>query len=224
MKLTGAKKVLSFLKRSPSSSKVHSGDQQSGSATESSDRRSPGKSLLRHLKITKFQINYAKDFGNEKQVVHYCTKYLDDFPTSYSTLCNRAEAYCKLKKYSRVIDDLSSAILLKPQRSTAWYLRGVVKGLKKSYADALFDLNKAIMFDPNNCLALKCRAYCHYMLESYEEALCDLKLVIISGCGDEATYINKTNIMRILKDSTNKDLEVGSKNGVNDIKGKGKAL
>ncbi|RHZ90182.1 hypothetical protein Glove_5g4 [Diversispora epigaea] len=164
-------------------------NQQPGSAMESSDHRSPRKSLLRHLKVTKFQINYAKDFGNEKHV-----------------------AYCKLKKYSRAINDLSSAIQLKPQRSSAWYLRGVIKGLKKSYADAIFDLNKAIMFDPNNCLALKCRAYCYYMLESYEEALCDLKLVIISGCGDETTYINKINIMRKLKDSTNKDLGVGNKN------------
>ncbi|RHZ85771.1 hypothetical protein Glove_60g44 [Diversispora epigaea] len=151
-------------------------------------------------------------FGNEKQVVHYCTKYLDDFPTSYSTLCIRAEEYCKLKKYSRAINDLSSAIQLKPQRSSAWYLRGAIKGLKKSYADAIFDLNKAMMFDPNNCLALKCRAYSYYMLESYEEALGDIKLVIILGCGDETTYIHKINIMRKLKDSTNKDLEVGNKN------------
>ncbi|RHZ71608.1 hypothetical protein Glove_256g173 [Diversispora epigaea] len=133
-------------------------------------------------------MNYAKDFGTEKQVVHYCTKYLNDVPNSYYTLCNRAEAYSKLEKFDRAIEDLSSAIL-----------RGVIKGLKGSYTSAIYDLSKAIIIDPNNCLALKCRAYCYYKLKVYEEALCDIKMVTIMGCGSESTYINKANIMRELK-------------------------
>ncbi|RHZ72516.1 hypothetical protein Glove_242g94 [Diversispora epigaea] len=183
-----------------SSSLVHSEDPQA-------QQSSPKNSLLRHFNITKFKIDCAKYFEKENQVVHYCTKYLNDFPTSYNTMCDRAEAYGKLKKYDKAIDDLNSAILLRPQRSTAWCLRGVIKGLKKSYTDALDDLNKAIVIDPIDCLALKWRAFCYYMLKSYEQALLDLNMVIILGCSDTFTYINKANINRELKnlDETYKD-------------------
>ncbi|RHZ89126.1 hypothetical protein Glove_19g172 [Diversispora epigaea] len=198
------KKASFYLLLKRSSAKVQSEDQQPGSATETSDHRSPQKSVLRHLKIAKYKIDYAKDFGTEEQVVHYCTKYLNDFLTSYYTLCNRANAYCKLEKYDRAIEDLNSAIQLKPQRTNAWYLRGAAKGLKESYTDAICDLNKAILINPSNCLALKCRAYCYYKLKIYEEALCDIKMVIIM------------------------DFEVGGNNwapsGVSDTKGKGKAF
>ncbi|RHZ85981.1 hypothetical protein Glove_57g77 [Diversispora epigaea] len=184
MKLTGEKNIVSLLKRS--FAKVYPKDPQT---------ESPKKSPLRHLKITKLKINYTKDFGTEKQVIHYCTKYLKDFPTSYKTFCDRAEAYFKLKKYSRAINDLNSAILLKPERPTAC---------------------KAIRIDPINCFALKSRAYCYYQLNSLEETLCDLNMVIILGCSDENTRINKANILRELKEKNNsakEDLRNDSNNG-----------
>ncbi|RHZ75523.1 hypothetical protein Glove_213g104 [Diversispora epigaea] len=130
----------------------------------------PKKSLHR-FNITKFKIGYAKSYETEKQV--------------------KADAFCKLKKYDKAINDLNLAIQLKPQRSIAWYLRGAVKGFKESYTDAIEDLSKALRIKPINCLALKCRAYCYYQLKSYEEALCDLNMVIIMGCPSEFTYINK---------------------------------
>ncbi|RHZ73204.1 hypothetical protein Glove_232g76 [Diversispora epigaea] len=187
MKLIGKKYIFTVISKllKRSFARVHPEDPQP-QQPESSDCQ-PTRSLLRHLKITKFKINCAKDFGTEKQVIHYCTKYLKDFPTSYKIFCDRAEAYCELKKYSRAINDLNSAILLKPERSTAWYLR---------------DLSKA-----------KCRDYCYYQLKSYEEALCDLK---IFGCGSETTYINKANIIQEFKklnNSSQEYLEDGSNNG-----------
>ncbi|RHZ71650.1 hypothetical protein Glove_256g139 [Diversispora epigaea] len=230
MKLIGEKKILALWKSF--SSRVNPEDPQTqrpGSEMASPDHGSPKKSSLRHLKLSKYKIDYAKDYGTEKQVIHYCTKYLNDVPASYYTLCNRADAYCELKKYDRAMEDLNSAILLKPQRTNAWYLRGVVKGLKESYTDAIQDLNKVIMIDPNHCLALKFRAYCYYKLKEYEEALCDIKMVIIMGCADESTFINKVNIMKEIKKLNNstQDLEVGDDNGaplsVSDTKGKGKA-
>ncbi|RHZ78353.1 hypothetical protein Glove_165g135 [Diversispora epigaea] len=65
-------------------------------------------------------------------------------------------------------------------------------------------------------------------MQEYEEALCDLKMVIILGCADESTYINKINIMKELKNlnnSTQRDLvvDMGASSSVNDIKGKRKA-
>ncbi|RHZ78457.1 hypothetical protein Glove_164g63 [Diversispora epigaea] len=103
MKLAEVKNIFLISKLwKRSSAEVSPEDRQPRSAP--SDHRSPKKSLLNHLKITKFQINYAKEYENEKQVVHYCTKYLNDFPTR-----------------PMPINDLNEAILLKPQRSTAWY-------------------------------------------------------------------------------------------------------
>ncbi|RHZ59089.1 hypothetical protein Glove_365g161 [Diversispora epigaea] len=101
------------------------------------------------------------------------------------------------QKSNRAINDLNSAILLKPERPAAWYLRGAIKGLEN---DAINDLSKAIRIDPINCFALKSRAYCYYQLNSLEETLCDLNMVIILGCSDENTYINKANILRELKE------------------------
>ena len=163
----------------------------------------PKKSLLQRFNMTKFKIGYAKSYETEKQVIYYCTKYLNNFPTSYTTLCDRADAFCKLKKYDKAINDLNLAIQLKPERPIAWYLRGAVKGFKESYTDAIDDLSKALRIDPINCLTLKCRAYCYYQLKSYEEALCDLNMIIIMGCPNEFTYINKANILRELKNLNN---------------------
>ncbi|RHZ77439.1 hypothetical protein Glove_177g67 [Diversispora epigaea] len=207
MKLIGEKKIFSISKLwKRSSQTVHSEDSQTqqpvllATATSNPTPPPPSKNLLlHHLNITKFKIDCAKHFKNENQVVHYCKKYLVNFPNSYNTMCNRAEAYGKLKKYGEAINDLDAAILLRPQRSTAWCLRGVVKGLKKSYTNALDDLNKAIVIDPIDCLALKWRAFCYYNLKSYEQALSDLNIVINLGCSDEFTYINRVNIYRELK-------------------------
>ncbi|RHZ76735.1 hypothetical protein Glove_194g187 [Diversispora epigaea] len=225
MKLIGEKKIFSISKLwKRSSPTVHSEDSQAqqpvllAAATSNPtppsppSPPSPPKNLLRHLNITKFKIECAKHFKKENQVVHYCTKYLVHFPNSYKTMCNRAEAYGKLKKYDEAINDLDAAILLRPQRSTAWCLRGVVKGLKKSYTDALDDLNKAIVIDPIDCLALKWRAFCYSNLKSYEQALSDLNIVINLGCSDEFTYINRANIYRELKNpgESYKDAASGS--------------
>ncbi|RHZ88969.1 hypothetical protein Glove_19g168 [Diversispora epigaea] len=73
--------------------------------------------------------------------------------------------------------------------------RGVIKGLEKSYDNAINDLSKAIRIGPINCFALKSRVYCYYQLKLLEEALCDLNMVIILGCSDENTHINKLNII-----------------------------
>ncbi|RHZ81701.1 hypothetical protein Glove_117g469 [Diversispora epigaea] len=143
MKFIGANKVSSISKLLKRSSNIEDPQDQSK------------KSLLHHFNITKFKIGYAKSYETEKQVIYYCTKYLNDFPTSYTTLCDRADAFCKLKKYDNAINDLNLAIQLKPQRSIAWYLRGEVKGFKESYTDAIDDLSKALRIDPINCFALK---------------------------------------------------------------------
>ncbi|RHZ59092.1 hypothetical protein Glove_365g162 [Diversispora epigaea] len=220
MKLIGEKKIFSISKLwKRSSPTVHSEDSQAqqpvslaAATSDPTPPSTPKNLLLRHLNMTKFKIDCAKHFEKENQVVHYCTKYLVNFPNSYSTMCNRAEAYGKLKKYDEAINDLDAAVLLRPQRSTAWCLRGVVKGLKKSYTDALDDLNKAIVIDPIDCLALKWRAFCYYNLKSYEQALSDHNLVINLGCSDEFTYINRANIYKELKNlgESYKDAASGS--------------
>ncbi|RHZ69091.1 hypothetical protein Glove_290g41 [Diversispora epigaea] len=158
MKLTGEKNIVSVYPKDPQT-------------------ESPKKSPLRHLKIIKLKINYAKDFGTEKQVIHYSER------------------------------------------------------LEKSYDDAINDLSKAIRIDPINCFALKSRAYCYYQLNSLEETLCDLNMVIILGCSDENTHINKANILRELKEKNNsakEDLTNDGNNGtslsIGGTKGKQIAL
>ncbi|RHZ89127.1 hypothetical protein Glove_19g179 [Diversispora epigaea] len=221
MKLIGEKKIFSVINYGRDLLQLHSEDSQAQqpvllaaamSNPTPPSPPSPPKNLLRHLNITKFKIDCAKHFKKENQVVHYCTKYLIHFPNSYNTMYDRAEAYEKLKKYDEAINNLDAAILLRPQRSTAWCLRGVVKGLKKSYTDALDDLNKAIVIDPIDCLALKWRAFCYSNLKSYEQALSDLNIVINLGCSNEFTYINRANIYRELKNpgESYKDAASGS--------------
>ncbi|RHZ64836.1 hypothetical protein Glove_320g2 [Diversispora epigaea] len=154
-------------------------------------------SLLHHH-LLKFKIKCPKYYGNEK-VIKYCTQYLDDFPSSYSTLCNRAEAFKKLKRYDEALIDLNHAITVKPNKSTAWCLRGIIKGLNKFYMEALEDLNRALYQDINNYLALKWRALVYYEINLYDHALCDLDLIINSGCADAFTYLTRANTNRRLK-------------------------
>ncbi|RHZ87875.1 hypothetical protein Glove_29g177 [Diversispora epigaea] len=186
------------------SSIIHSQVQQqppstlspSTSVLESPKQRS--FNFLRHH-VPKFKINCAKYYGNENLVVKYCTQYLDDFPLSYSTLCNRAETFGKLKRYDEALNDLNHAITVKPHKSTAWCLRGIIKGLKKFYMEALEDLNSALYRDKSNYLALKWRAFCYYEIHQYIHALWDLDLIINSGYADAFTYLNRADINRRLK-------------------------
>ncbi|RHZ90003.1 hypothetical protein Glove_9g306 [Diversispora epigaea] len=156
--------------------------------TETKFRKSlknPFKLLLRHLNITKFE--------NEDQVVQYC---------------DREEVHRKLKKYDEAINDLDYAIALEPYKSTAWRLRGIIRGLKKSYIDPFDDLYNALTI---NCLALKCRAFCYYMLKSYDQSLWNLNVVIILGYTDAFTHINRADTNRELKIfKASKDLAYGT--------------
>ncbi|CAG8571740.1 1706_t:CDS:1 [Diversispora eburnea] len=154
--------------------------------------------MLHHY-ATKFKINCAKYYRNERLVVKYCTQYLDKFPSSYSTLCIRAETFGELKRYEEALNDLNHAIMIKHHKPTAWCLRGIIKGLNKSYMEAVEDLNHALYRDENDFLALKWRAFCYYEMHLYNHALWDLNLIINSGCADAFTHLNRAEINRILK-------------------------
>ncbi|RHZ89096.1 hypothetical protein Glove_19g217 [Diversispora epigaea] len=103
--------------------------------------------------VPKFKINYAKYYENENLVVKYCTQYLDNFPLSYSTLCNRAETFEKLKRYDEALNDLNHAITCLPLKWRAfcyyeihlyihalWDLDLIINS---GYADAFTYLNRA---------------------------------------------------------------------------------
>ncbi|RHZ76624.1 hypothetical protein Glove_194g158 [Diversispora epigaea] len=165
-------------------------------ALESPKQRSFG--LLRHH-VPKFKINCAKYYSNENLVIEYCTQYLDRFPSSYSTLCDRAETFRKLKRYEEALNDLNCAIAVKPHKPTAWCLRGIIKGLNKVYMEAIEDLNDALYRDKTDYLALKWRAFCYYEIQFYNHALWDLDLIINSGYADGFTYLNRADINRRLK-------------------------
>ncbi|RHZ87859.1 hypothetical protein Glove_29g35 [Diversispora epigaea] len=172
---------------------------------ESPKQRSFG--LLRHH-VPKFKINCAKYYSNENLVIEYCTQYLDRFPSSYSTLCDRAETFRKLKRYEEALNDLNCAIAVKPHKPTAWCLRGIIKGLNKFYLEAIEDLNDALYRDKTDYLALKWRAFCYYEIQFYNHALWDLDLIINSGYADGFTYLNRADINRRLKkfEDANKDI------------------
>ncbi|RHZ82550.1 hypothetical protein Glove_109g407 [Diversispora epigaea] len=92
------------------------------------------------------------------------------FSSSYSTFCDRAETFGKLKRYEEALNDLNCAIAVKPHKSTTWCFRGIIKGLNKFYMEAIEDLknalcindfNEALEFQPNNAMALGncCESY-----------------------------------------------------------------
>ncbi|RHZ73292.1 hypothetical protein Glove_232g113 [Diversispora epigaea] len=130
----------------------------------------------------------------EDLVVKYYTQYFDDFSSSYSTLCNRAETFGKSKRYEEALNDLNYAIAVKPHKLTAWCLRGIINGLNKFYMEALEDLNNTLYRDINNFLALKWRALCYYEIRLYNPSLWDLNLIINSGCADALTYLNRADV------------------------------
>ncbi|RHZ44248.1 hypothetical protein Glove_749g6 [Diversispora epigaea] len=78
---------------------------------------------------------------------------------NYSTLCNRAETFEKLKRYDEALNDLNRVITAKPHKSTARCLSEIINELSKFYMEELEDLNRALCQDKNNYLALKWRAF-----------------------------------------------------------------
>ncbi|RHZ71597.1 hypothetical protein Glove_256g66 [Diversispora epigaea] len=192
----GLKKKMSSIIHPQVTQKPSSTPLPSTLTLESPKRRSFG--LLRHH-VPKFKIHCAKYYNNENLVIEYCTQYLDRFPSSYSTLCDRAETFGKLRRYGEALNDLNRAIAIKPHKSTAWCLRGIIKGLNKFYMEAIEDLNNALYRDKINYLALMWRAFCYHEIQFYNHALWDLDLIIKSGYADAFTYLNRADINRRLK-------------------------
>ncbi|RHZ66120.1 hypothetical protein Glove_309g170 [Diversispora epigaea] len=144
---------------------------------------------LRHH-VSKFKINCVKYYGDKNQIVKYCIQYFNDFPSSYSTLYNRAETFGKLKRYEEALNDLNYAI------ANLWKLN-LDRG---EFQDAINDLNKALKFQPDNALALRNRCKYYKILMDAKNVLNDLnKLCILEPENDYQHELRRAILLNMRK-------------------------
>lgn len=85
----------------------------------------------------------------------------------------RGQHYLASSKYHRALADLSKAVLLAPQRASAFAYRGEVHRKLGKLWPALQDLDHAVRADPRNVFALSRRGEVHRMQGNSKQALDD---------------------------------------------------
>lgn len=78
------------------------------------------------------------------------TRVFHFYPKSYSVQCRRATAFLNLKMYLKAINDLTTAIKLKPSKSRAYIDRSKIYIVYKNFDNALHDIEEALKIDPDN--------------------------------------------------------------------------
>ena len=78
----------------------------------------------------------------------------------------------------KAIKDYDEAIRLNPKYTTAYYVRGLARVLKKDYAAAIKDYDEAIRLNPKYALAFRERGVAHNNLKEYAKALADFDAAI----------------------------------------------
>ncbi|CAG8498850.1 2673_t:CDS:2 [Gigaspora rosea] len=82
--------------------------------------------------------------------IMWFTRVLHFYPKSYSVQCRRAIAFLNLKMYLKAINDLTTAIKLKPSKSCAYIHRSKIYIIYKNFDNALHDIEEALKIDPYN--------------------------------------------------------------------------
>ncbi|CAG8711202.1 9018_t:CDS:2, partial [Dentiscutata erythropus] len=78
------------------------------------------------------------------------TRVLHFYPKSYSVQCRRAIAFLNLSMYLKAINDLTTAIKLKPSKPLAYIYRSKIYNIHKNFDNALHDIEEALKIEPNN--------------------------------------------------------------------------
>lgn len=84
----------------------------------------------------------------------------------------RAEAYSKLKNYSKALEDLTALIAFNPNCASYYAERGTIK-LNLNFKSSVDDFSKAIELEPETAYYYSCRAMAHERNESNDLAFKD---------------------------------------------------
>ena len=112
---------------------------------------------------------------------------------------NRGNAYAKLKKHDKAIEDYNKAIELDPEYATAYYNRGNAYAKLKKYEKAIEDYNKAIELNPEYAMAYNNRGNAYDELKKHEKAIEDYNKAIVLNPEYAMAYNNRGNAYDGLK-------------------------
>ncbi|CAG8571067.1 15783_t:CDS:2, partial [Cetraspora pellucida] len=106
-----------------------------------------------HSKAMLFAFEKAEIAGKKHEhsiVIMWLTRVLYFYPKSYSIQCRRASAFINLNMHLKAINDLTTAIKLKPSKSLAYIYRSKIYIFHKNFDNALHDMDEALRIEPNN--------------------------------------------------------------------------
>ncbi|CAJ0845333.1 7357_t:CDS:2 [Entrophospora sp. SA101] len=113
------------------------------------------------LNPTRQKLLKAIKLKNHKESLEHCTKLIQNKPNSCTYRCERAEIFLNLGEKSQALEDLDHVLKLKPDKSHALFLRGILlyRDFDKKN-QAIDELRKALKIEPNNTLAFESHKIC----------------------------------------------------------------
>ena len=113
------------------------------------------------------------------------------WPKFYYAYFGHGKAYLNRGDYDNAIENLTQAILLKPDKALAYFWRGKAYLDKGNYDSTITDLTQAILLKPDYVNAYVSRANAYYKKEDYDNAISDLTEAIELKPDDAYAYFGR---------------------------------
>lgn len=130
--------------------------------------------LPKKISPTNSKANKALNAKDYRQALKYLDELVRDYPDSYNVRCDRSEVYFHLGNNRRALDDATSALKRKPDKSRAYYIRGFIFDRDRDYMASLKDLSKGLNISPDDSNAHKALKICARI--HYEQNKLDLTI------------------------------------------------
>lgn len=112
--------------------------------------------------------------------------------------------YRRREHFGHAMGEFEQALGINPNRSDAWFHRGMTWGLMGDHGRAIDDFNRAIALAPQYAEAYNCRGYAYLCLGEYRRAVEDLERADRLNPGDELIQGNLQQArMRFLQEPGN---------------------
>ncbi len=118
-----------------------------------------------------FQMGFYGPAAEDSRIV------LRNIPDCFEAIMLRGRAYLKEEKFFRAIYDLSDAIDLRPDHTSAYYYRGLARAQLGDLRAAIIDFNIVIENQPHEKAYFN-RGLCFQAIDAYSRAISDYKAAL----------------------------------------------
>ncbi|MDR1123290.1 MAG: tetratricopeptide repeat protein [Elusimicrobiota bacterium] len=110
--------------------------------------------------------------------IYYLNQAIDANPDYFEAYVNRAAAYESIDMVREAVEDIETAVILRPQSMAALEIRAVINMKRLYMTEALDDLYLLLSLDPSNAKNYYRRAIAFKQMQRYANAMQDLNSAI----------------------------------------------